>query len=382
MVYLAAVTCLFWLLVLIDAFTGMRKMPKLENIQENDQLLREGPLVSVIVAAKDEESHIGESLRSQFKQTYPHLEWLVVNDRSEDRTGDIIEELGKEDARMTPIHIEKLEEGWLGKNHALYKGYLEAKGEYLLFTDADVIYKPEALAKAMSYAVEHEVDHLTLAPDMNVKKYWASAFVSFFMFGFSYFKRPWKTNDDKSKHALGIGAFNLLKREAYEDIGTHQKIRMRPDDDLMLGVHIKQSGKKQRVGFALSHLEVEWYSSLRAAISGLEKNTFAGLYYSYLMVLVSLSGIFISQLFPFIALFVTEGMTLWLYAGAVILMFLVYLQTSFRRVRESVKHFAVFPVTTVLFMYTIIRAVTLTTVRGGITWRGTFYPLETLKNKK
>ncbi|WP_280770813.1 glycosyltransferase [Salipaludibacillus daqingensis] len=382
MIYLAAVTCLLWVLVLIDASLGMKKMPRLEKIHMRDSLKGDSPLVSVIVAAKDEETKIEESLRSQFSQIYPRIEWIVVNDRSDDATGKIIDQLSLEESRMRSIHIKKLEKGWLGKNHALYQGYLASKGDYLLFTDADVMFHQDTLGKAVSYVLDYKVDHLTLAPKMDVKSYWTNAFVSFFMFGFSYFKRPWKTNDDKSNHALGIGAFNLIKKDVYEEIGTHKQIRIRPDDDLMLGVAIKKSGKKQRVAMALSHLKVEWYPSLKEALIGLEKNTFAGLYYSYFMVFLSIFGIFFSQLWPFIALFVTDGTTRLLNLLVIILIFLVYLQTSFSKVKESTKTFAVFPVTSVLFMYSIIRAMVLTTVRGGIVWRGTFYPLSLLKNKK
>ncbi|OLO25359.1 glycosyl transferase [Alkalihalophilus pseudofirmus] len=382
MLFLAIITCLFWLSVLVDATIGMRKLVKLEDVKVNKLDQNEQPLISIIVAGRNEEKDIEGSLLTQLQQSYKNIEWIVVNDRSTDRTGEIINTISLGDNRVRVIHIEELAEGWLGKNHALYKGYLASKGEFILFTDADVYYKKDTVEKAISYMIINDVDHLTLAPNMDVKRFWAKAFVTFFLFGFSYFKRPWKANDDQSKVAIGIGAFNLLKRRAYEDIGTHRSIRERPDDDLMLGIQIKKLGKKQRFVSALEHLDVEWYRTLKEAILGLEKNAFAGLYYRYSMVLFAFSGLFISQLFPFIALFLTEGPTRIVYLISIVLLFLVYKHTSNVMAKDALRYFWVFPISTVLFMYCITRATILTTIRGGIVWRGTFYPLKTLRKKK
>ncbi|WP_216828559.1 glycosyltransferase [Alkalihalobacterium elongatum] len=384
MLILAIITCLFWFAVLVDATVGMRKLEKLETVKTNHLIKHNPPLVSIIVAARNEEKDIEGSLLSQLQQTYKNIEWIVVNDRSTDYTGEIIKNLSTKDARVQAIDIEQLDEGWLGKNHALYKGYLMSKGNYLLFTDADVYYKADTVEKALSYMISNKVDHLTLAPNMNVKRFWAKAFVTFFLFGFSYFKRPWKANDEKSKVAIGIGAFNLLKRDAYEEIGTHATIRERPDDDLMLGIQIKKAGRKQRFVSALEHLEVEWYATLKDAIIGLEKNAFAGLYYRYTMVLIAIGGVFISQLFPFLAVFFTDGITRTANLITILLLFLLYQQTANVMAKNALKYFLVFPITTILFMYCIIRATFLTVVRGGIVWRGTHYPLAQLRkqNKK
>lgn len=377
MLGLAIITCFFWLFIFIDANVGMRKIDRLENVAINHN--HKQPLVSIIVAAKDEAKKIEESLNSQLKQTYQNIEWLVVNDRSNDETGQIIDDLSRKDSRLKGIHIEALPSGWLGKNHALYQGYLKASGEYLLFTDGDVIFKEDTVAKSISYITDQKIDHLTLTPDMNVKPFWAKAFVTFFLFGFSYFKRPWKANDDKSKVAIGIGAFNLLSKEAYERVGTHKNIAMRPDDDLMLGVMIKKMGRKQRIVRGQSHLDVEWYPSLKEAMIGLEKNTFAGLYYNYFMVLFAISGIFISQVWPFLALFLTEGPIRLLYAVSIILLFFVYKETANIMAKGALLYFTVFPFSALLFIYSIGRSTVLTIFRGGIVWRGTFYSINELK---
>ncbi len=379
MLYLAIFTFLFWFAVWLDAKIGMRKITKIEDVQENTSLQSRGPLLSVIVAAKDEEKHIEASLLSQFQQTYANIEWIVVNDRSTDQTGSIIDRMAKTEPRMRCIHIEHLSEGWLGKNHALYEGFLQSKGEYILFTDADIIFEKDTVSKAITYFQNQKLDHLTLAPNLKGSSFWTNAFVSFFLFGFGYFKRPWKSNDPKSKSAIGIGAFNLLTRNAYEEIGTHRNIKMRPDDDLMLGRQIKEAGKKQHLALALTHLQVEWYPDLRSALVGLEKNTFAGLFYSYFMVLFAISGLFLSQLFPFIALFVTTGTTQLIFLLSILMLFLAYNQTANKMAKGANIYLTVFPVTVLLFIYSIARATILTLYRGGIIWRGTFYSIKQLK---
>ncbi|RJR12409.1 glycosyltransferase [Candidatus Parcubacteria bacterium] len=379
MIYLAAFTCIFWFVVWVDAAIGMKKITKLEQIPISQNTINHGPLLSIIVAARDEQQHIKGSLQSQFSQSYPHIEWIVVNDRSTDQTGVILDQISEMEPRMNVIHLSSLPSGWLGKNHALQQGFSASKGELILFTDADIYYEKDTIAKAITYLYQEELDHLTLAPYLKGKGYWTNAFVSFFLFGFSYFKRPWKSNDPKSKTAIGIGAFNLLTREAYLHAGTHEQLKMRPDDDLILGQKVKRSGKRQHLALAQKNLSVEWYPSLKSALIGLEKNTFAGLFYSYLMVLIAVSGLFVSQIWPYLALFMTEGSTRVLYAISILLLFLSYNQTADKMTEGANKYFIALPITAVLFIYSIIRATILTAIRGGIVWRGTFYSLKELK---
>ncbi|MBM7622115.1 cellulose synthase/poly-beta-1,6-N-acetylglucosamine synthase-like glycosyltransferase [Bacillus tianshenii] len=379
MIYLAAFTCLFWLIVWVDASIGMNKITKLEQVPIDRNILENGPLLSIIVAARDEEEHIKASLQSQFSQSYPNIEWIVVNDRSTDKTKIILDQMARTEPRMNVIHVSSLPSGWLGKNHALLQGFLASRGELILFTDADIYYEKDTITKALSYLHQEKLDHLTLAPNLKGKGYWTNAFVAFFLFGFSYFKRPWKSNDPKSKTAIGIGAFNLLTREAYLHAGTHEQLKMRPDDDLILGQEIKRAGKKQHLALAQANLSVEWYPSLKSALIGLEKNTFAGLFYSYLMVLIAVCGLFISQVWPYLALFLTDGSTRVLYAISIVTLFLSYNQTADKMTKGANKYFISLPFTAVLFIYSIIRATILTAKRGGIIWRGTFYSLEELK---
>jgi glycosyltransferase involved in cell wall biosynthesis len=369
---------LVWMVFLLDGLIGLRKIDSLET----EDGLENGPLLSVIVAARNEENQIKSSILSQLKQTYKNVEWILVNDRSTDATGAIMDDLAKEDSRISVIHVNDLPEGWLGKNHALYTGTQSTAGEWLLFTDADVNYQKEAFAKALNYFERHQLDHLTAAPNLSAKKFWLRSFVAFFLFGFSYFKRPWLANNPKSKTGTGIGAFNLVSKEAYVSFGTHEKIKMRPDDDLQLGMKMKKAGYHQRIVTALSLIEVEWYGSLKEAFVGLEKNTFAGLHYRVSMVIFAILGVFITNVLPFFTIFSADKTVSLLSLGNILLSGVLYVAVIKKMTVFSPVMFLVLPITALLFIYSIIRASFLTFKRGGIVWRGTKYRLSELREKE
>jgi glycosyltransferase involved in cell wall biosynthesis len=274
-----------------------------------------------------------------------------------------------------------LPEGWLGKNNALYTGALQASGKWLLFTDADVKFEKQAFAKALHYFERHKLDHLTAAPNLSANRFWLKSFVAFFLFGFSYFKRPWLANNPKSKIGTGIGAFILVLKKSYASFGTHEKIKMRPDDDLQLGMKMKKAGYRQRIVTALHLIEVEWYGSLKEALVGLEKNTFAGLHYRISMVIFAILGVFITNVLPFVMIFSGNTTVALLSFGNIVLCGILYVVVIKKLTLFSPMMFLVFPITALLFIYSIIRASLLTYKRGGIVWRGTTYRLSELREK-
>ncbi|WP_456274140.1 glycosyltransferase [Bacillus sp. AK031] len=372
---LIIVNLIGWSIIFADIGLGMRNIHPLEKTESR----HDGPLVSIIVPARNEEDTIEKSILSQLKLEYERIEWIIVNDRSTDKTGNKIDRLAGKDCRIKALHLDTLPKGWLGKNHALFQGYLHSHGELLLFTDADVHYNPEVLSKAVNALQMEKADHLTAAPSLTAKGFWLKTFIAFFLFGFSYYKRPWKANDERSSIGMGIGAFNLVTRRAYEEIGTHESLKNRPDDDLQLGALIKKHKLEQRIVTAINLLSVEWYPTLRSALQGLEKNTFAGLYYRYSMVILAISGVLFSQVLPFMALLIPDLQVQILSGAAIILIFLSYRAVIRKMTTFSPALFLVLPLTALIFTYSIIRAVLLTFVRGGVLWRGTKYSLKELR---
>lgn len=383
---LAAITLLYWLAMLGTAIAGLKLLRPLPRSTNH---MADAPLISVIIAAKEEEATIAETVRHLLAQNYTRLEIIAVNDRSVDETGVRLDELKRwsEQRPLTPIplrvvHVTSLPDGWLGKNHALYQGYLQAKGTYLLFTDADVRFSLTTIGDAVHFIQSSGADHLTIAPSMIARSFWLRAFVQYFMFSLFLFLRLWRANDDRQhKFGTGIGAFNLISRKAYETIGTHKALAMRPDDDLRLGLLVKQARFKQRLAIGKHHLEVEWYPTLREAIKGLEKNMFSGFGYRLPLAMFGILGQLFAFFGPFAGLLLLPRWSGVAYTLSAAIMIGLYVRTTRRLSRYSGSDAIALPVSVWMLVVILSRSVYLTIRRGGIYWRGTFYSLSRLRNK-
>ena len=133
------------------------------------------PTLSIVVPACNEEDTIERGMNSLLALDYPHLEIIAVNDRSTDRTGAILDRLALSDPRLRVLHVETLPAGWLGKNHAMHSGSQAAKGKWLLFTDADVVFAPDALRRTVAFAERECLDHLVLSPRCETHGFWERA---------------------------------------------------------------------------------------------------------------------------------------------------------------------------------------------------------------
>ena len=378
MTWLASATLLLWLVLALDWYRGMRRITQLTHGAPTSDTY---PMLSVIIPALNEERDIERSLESVLAQDYPNLEVIVLDDRSTDRTGEILEEMKERVSRLEVIHIDTLPEGWLGKNHALYVGAKRARGEWLLFTDADVRFDARALAIAVAYAQKQNLDHLAALPYLEAKSVPLKSFVSAFSLLFSIYSQPWRVTKPGSRWHIGIGAFNLLKKEVYGAVGTHQAIALRPDDDMKLGKLVKRAGYKQEAVFAPELMQVEWYTGSREAIRGLNKNAFAGLNYSLPLALLGVASLFVTNVLPFVAVFFTEGLARWLFAFSVVTVFLVYAWNK-RLSKLPMWYAALHPFGVTVVLYATLEAVAKALWRGSISWRGTRYSLSELRKNK
>jgi glycosyltransferase involved in cell wall biosynthesis len=339
------------------------------------------PSLSIVVAARNEARDIEAALQSWFQLDYPGMELILVNDRSTDETGAILDRMTEQQSILQVVHLEELPAGWLGKNHALQLGAKRSQSDYLLFTDADVIIQPSALRRAVGYMQQEQLDHLTITPQVAMPTRLLEAFVTVFTSLFLLYFRAWKVSDPTSDAHVGIGAFNLLRRDGYQECGMHQSIAMRPDDDVKLGKIIKQHGLSQALVVGSDHVYVRWYASLKELMVGLEKNVLAGLDYRLWMVFVLSFLLILGMFAPWVAVFLTSGITQVLYGMILVLLLIIFLRTTVElRVRTSCVFW--FPVVLLLFNYIIWRATILTYVQGGIRWRDTFYPLSELKKNQ
>ena len=377
--WLGLLTLVIYSLLGLDLVLGNRTVRFLRDIRP--ELPHRPPRVSVIVAARNEERNLRAALTSLLALDYPDYELIVVNDRSLDRTGAILEEMTATVQRLRVVHVAGLQPGWLGKNHALWIGSNCASGELLLFTDADIVMAPSTLTRAVAFMLENNLAHLAVTPETHMPSTFLDMFGASFILFFSLFARPWKAKDPKSSCHIGIGAFNLVQANAYRQVGGHEAIRMRPDDDLKLGKIVKQGGFRQDVLYGAGFLSVEWYATVSDLIRGLEKNSFAGTDYRVSLVCLGIVFHCLGSVFPFIALFVTHGPARAVYAAVVCLIILLFMDST--RFHNAKAWYVIgFPLTALLFAWILLRTMVLNLAQGGITWRGTFYPLAELRKNK
>lgn len=335
------------------------------------------PFVSIVIAARDEAANIRAALDSVLRLQYEPYELIVVDDRSADGTGEILHRM--RDPRLRVVHVTELPPGWLGKNHALHQGAAAARGELLLFSDADVVWEPTVLSRAVGYMNAQGLDHLTLAPDVIAPTIPLAIAVTFFAYAFFAFSQPWKASDPKSKRHIGVGAFNLVRADVYRRAGGHQRIALRPDDDLKLGKILKMAGARQQFGTARGLLAVEWYRTVGEFVRGLQKNTFSTLEYRAPLAFGAIAfGVFF-HLWPYAALLL--GIAPWINLAIVVLHAGLF-GTVAHRTGYSIALAFGYPIGAAIFIYTVALAVAVTIWRGGIEWRGTKYSLAELRTNR
>lgn len=371
------------LILLYRLVRHQRDVPKLSAVSPSALVgTNRQPKLSVIVAARNEEGGLRAALRSMLHQDYPNLELIVVDDRSTDATGRIIADVqAKDQERVRAITVTKLRPGWLGKNHALWLGAQQAVGDWLLFTDADMIFDRTAFRRAITYSESSNLDHLTLLPGVVARDYWLRAFVSFVLYAFLTSQRPYLAGVPQSKVGIGIGAFNLFRRAAYDVVGTYAAVSLRPDDDMRLGLRVKQLGLRQRMLSGSNLSRVEWYPSLQSAINGFEKNQFANLNYSLLGVVGRVGVLCALTVFPYLAIWRTSGLDRRLLLSALGIHSVNYTYANWQEGENVVPYIAALPVTALLAAYAVTRSAWVTVICGGIRWRDTFYPLAQVRSQ-
>lgn len=374
--YLSLLTLFMVLISNIIWLLGQRSIKFLKDISPANQST--WPEVSIIIPARNEERNLEEALRSVLSLDYPRYQVLVVNDRSTDGTRDLLDRLDPSDAKLRVFHIENLPAGWLGKNHALHHGAQHAKGELLLFADADVVMEPSVLKRSISYMQEHRLDHIVIGPDVRVHGALLKMMILSFLTSFMLFFMPWRAKYPKSKRFTGGGAFSLFGKQVYETVGTMKALATTVDDDLRLGERIKKSGFRQEFVAGADLLFVEWYSSVREMIEGLTKNMFAVLGFSLAKTALLAIVTFLYYLWPPCAILLTAGWTQ-LLNGAITIALLILFASSAKYVQMPLWHAIGFPVAMAIHLFIMLRSAWFTVSKGGITWRGTFYSMGELK---
>jgi len=359
-------------------FRGWHKLGQLRDVKP--ELPSPPPAVSIVVAARNEAGAIEAAVRSILAIDYPALEGVVVDDRSTDATGAILDLLAAEFPGLRVEHVRDLPAGWLGKNHALHRGAQRAHGDYLVFADADVIFEASAIRRAISYCEATRLDHLTVIPDVPTRSLFVELGMMGGFVGLLAMYRPWRARSS-GRHDLGVGAFNLVRAAPFRALGGHETLAMEVLDDIELGGLMGKSNLRQDMLLGHGMISVEMYGTAPEMFRGIQKNVFTFLEYSVWKLLAATAITFAFSVWPWAGILVTEGATRWINvaAAAVPVALYLHLAPQFRYNRACVLYLPIMGFVTIFLFWQIA---ILTWIRGGIVWRGTFYPLAEIRRRR
>jgi cellulose synthase/poly-beta-1,6-N-acetylglucosamine synthase-like glycosyltransferase len=330
---------------------------------------------SVVIAARDEEARIERTIRHLLAQRGVEAEIIVVDDRSTDRTSVILRQLAKEDTRLRVKRVEALPDGWLGKCHACHVGASAATGDWILFTDADCWLKPDVIARALRVAERDGVDHVTLSAGTVVEglgvRAWHLLFLTSLLNWFS------GVNRDRPKAYVGIGAFNLVRAAAYRECGGYEALRLTVVDDVKLGLLLRRAGKRTRGFLGADDVECHWGTTVGSMVKIMEKNYFA--ITDFRVGLVVAGSLTVILVLCILLIGLLSGTAAGLAAELSPFSLILPAGILARRLGWSWPCAVFTPFMFPVFWYALLNSTFVTLRQGGIRWRDTFYPLDTLR---
>jgi glycosyltransferase involved in cell wall biosynthesis len=375
-VALLGILAFLWIIAAVRVFAGISELPRLANTN----LLPDAdcPSVSILISARDEAEGLPQCLTALLAQDYPCYEVIVVNDRSRDATAQILDQFARQNKNLRVIHITELPQGWLGKSYAMVKAHQRATGEWLVFTDADVRFEPDLLRRSLGLVKSKQWDHLSAFFFVDLVGFWEKTAIGWWFLSAVSWIEPWRVSDPKSRRYSGSGAFQLLRRAAYEKIGTHQRLAMEVVEDLKLGKLVKEGGFRSGVALSGDLVRLRWYRGLRGIVRGLSKNSFPACNYNLGIFTLNLSLLFTFHLLPYLVLVFARGLPQALAGVSTLVILIVRLYTD-RYYRISPLYALTNPLGAALFFYILLRSALVILRRGGVVWRDTFYPLDELR---
>ena len=368
-----------WTWKALSVARNLRQVPDL-SAPEQDRAPSGSPRLSVIVPACNEAASIVPSLRSLLAQTYAPLHIFAVDDRSTDATGRLIDEIATQHPdTVSAVHIQELPPGWLGKPHAMHTAAQQAvamRADWLLFTDGDVLFHPDALRRALAFAETNHLDHLVLMPSPILRTRGEAMVMGFLQILGFWSLRPWRVADPDARDFIGIGAFNLLRTSAYQRTGGFAALRFQIVEDLALGRRVKQMRLRQDAIFAPGYVRLHWAPGVSGIVRTMTKNLFAICSYSVPLLAASSLALLILCLWPFAGLFGRRSRL----PSAASLLAIGGLYTFAAPVTRMHGWTAIgFPLGALSLVFAMLRSAVITLRQGGVEWRGTVYLLDALR---
>lgn len=262
-----------WILILLQLLVNRALSPDLSRRRPDPQ--PDCPPVSIVVPARNEERSIREAVSSFCSQVYPDFEVIVVDDRSTDATPEILAELATRFSTLQVVEGVDPPPGWLGKPNALQIGTSRARGEWILFVDADVVYAPDLLARAVAHARQRRVAMLVLFPNFTTGGVIEASLMSCLYFIGMAVAPLWLVMHSRSRHfAAGGGVFNLVHRDALRACGAFESLRNEVIDDVGLGYRVKATGARIAVALSGPLMKIRMYHGARETVRGFTKNVY------------------------------------------------------------------------------------------------------------
>ncbi len=371
------VLCVVWSVRTRTLVARLREVPDLSEVQW-DLCPTRAPGLIVVVPAKDEAETLEPAMETLLAQDYSWLRIVAVDDRSTDGTGALMDRFAAAHPdKLSVMHLTETAEGWIGKTFAMEAAAQNSRSDYLLFTDADVWFSPSILRRALAYAEMTEADHLVVLPTA-VTKTWGERTVLGFLQVFAvWVSRPWRIADGNARwDVVGAGAFNLLRRDAWEELGGFAAQRLAVVEDITLGRRVRAAGMRQRVVFAPGLVLVHWAKGAFGIIRVMTKNLFALVNFRFPL----MAGVALAILLLFWG--PIAGLAWWptLLPSLISLACVAVCYRLLGSASSIDSRFGwLYPLGSLAMLWAMLRSVAVTYWRRGVLWRGTFYPLRELR---
>lgn len=359
MPFLFLITGLVWATFLYYVYKAQKALKSIDDVVPLSSPM---PLISVVLAVKDGEQDLRESL-PRLTSLKSNLEIIVVNDRSQDGTQDVINQYP-----VKSVTVSELPSGWLGKVHALHQGVKLATGEFILFMDQDIRISEKTLSHAVAVCETERLDHLAIMPETKRGDYLLNIMMMTSKLLFSWSGKPWLSIEERPlKYIKGVGAFNFVRKEKFLSTEGFEWLKMDVADDVALAQLIAKNG-------GLSHFMkagsdgpyLDWYKDFNELVHGLEKNVVGGFTNYRIPLIILMSG--------------APILTLLLHASPLaILSTAIFASVVKKYIRYSWFEVFSFPLGFAILGLILIRSSIICFKNGGISWSGTFYPISKLK---
>ncbi len=375
-----AVVALAYWLYMAWGVVQLNTIPKLSQLDAPKPNV--WPKVSVVVPGCNEADKVEAAARSILASDYPALEIIFVDDRSTDGTGEVMDRVAAEHSNARVIHVKELPEGWLGKLHAMDAGLKASSGEFVLFTDADVHIAPGTLRRAIAHCEAGRLDHFSALPELYPTHFALDATLSSSVRQLMVVMRGWAVSNPKSRAGAGVGAFNLVRRSAFDRTPGFEWLRLETGDDVALAQMMKDHGARSAFATGFDEVGVHWYRSFSEAARGAEKGWSSAMQFSVLraaMLAVFAVALEMAPLLLALPVIFTGPTALSCACLAVPALYLFVALAFHHWVRHNIwTHLLSIFFVPVLALF-VIRTAWLGWKRGGVVWRGTLYKSEELR---